>query len=354
MFSEDSWLGCCPSIFQKDDPCKTSPLVGKNDHVIATQQNLQQSQNKLLVLQKQLIEKQSQLLEEQQTAVKDEKETDDPVNEQSLKIGRIEFSIRYNFDTNTLALKILQAKNLEAKDIGGTSDPYVKVTLLPQTSTTLSTEVKHKNCNPKWNETFEFEEYPYQVLKEMLLFLQVLDYDRFSKDDPIGEIKIPMSRFDLVAGQKLWKNLGYSQGKTAGRLGDLLVELSYDCPQLTISIVRAKHLKALDINGTSDPYVKVWLRHDNQRQHKQTTTTKYNCLDPVYNEVIHFDVPIEKIRHVSLEVSVMDYDRFGRDETIGRIVLGSKTAPEQLKHWNDMFQHPRKTTAKWHVLRAYE
>ena len=69
----------------------------------------------------------------------------------------VEFSIHYDFHTKTLVLKILQAKNLLAMDLGGTSDPYVKVNLLPETGTTLCTEVKHKNCNPKWNETFEFE-----------------------------------------------------------------------------------------------------------------------------------------------------------------------------------------------------
>ena len=69
----------------------------------------------------------------------------------------IEFSIRYDFERKTLELKILQARHLPAKDLGGTSDPYVKVSLMPEKTTALCTEIKHKNCNPKWNETFEFE-----------------------------------------------------------------------------------------------------------------------------------------------------------------------------------------------------
>jgi synaptotagmin-7 len=44
------------------------------------------------------------------------------------------------------------------------------------------------------------------------LFLQVLDYDRFSRDDPIGEVCIPLSDFDLVNGQTLWKNLQPCKG----------------------------------------------------------------------------------------------------------------------------------------------
>lgn len=39
----------------------------------------------------------------------------------------------------------------------GTSDPYVKVTLLPDKKRKLETKVKHRTLNPRWNETFYFE-----------------------------------------------------------------------------------------------------------------------------------------------------------------------------------------------------
>ena len=71
--------------------------------------------------------------------------------------GRIQFSVKYEAHIKTLTLKIIRATNLEAKDFGGTSDPYVKVTLLPDKKATLTTRTKHKNCNPTWNESFAFE-----------------------------------------------------------------------------------------------------------------------------------------------------------------------------------------------------
>ena len=73
------------------------------------------------------------------------------------QLGRINFSVSYDFDTQTLTVKIIRAENLAAKDLSGTSDPYVKISLLPDKRHTLTTNVKRKNLNPRWNEVFAFE-----------------------------------------------------------------------------------------------------------------------------------------------------------------------------------------------------
>ena len=57
----------------------------------------------------------------------------------------------------TLTVKIIKAEDLAAKDLSGTSDPYVKISLLPDKKHTLTTNIKRKNLNPKWNEVFAFE-----------------------------------------------------------------------------------------------------------------------------------------------------------------------------------------------------
>jgi len=73
------------------------------------------------------------------------------------KLGRIQFSVSYDFDEQTLTVKIMRAEGLAAKDLSGTSDPYVKISLLPDKKHTLSTNIKRKNLNPRWNEVFAFE-----------------------------------------------------------------------------------------------------------------------------------------------------------------------------------------------------
>jgi hypothetical protein len=54
-------------------------------------------------------------------------------------------------------LPTLQGKDLPAKDISGTSDPYVRVTLLPDKKHRLETKIKRRTLNPRWNETLYFE-----------------------------------------------------------------------------------------------------------------------------------------------------------------------------------------------------
>jgi hypothetical protein len=73
------------------------------------------------------------------------------------KLGRIQFSLSYSFQLSTLTLKIIRAVDLAAKDITGTSDPYVKVMLLPDKKHKLQTNIKRRNLNPRWNEVFAFE-----------------------------------------------------------------------------------------------------------------------------------------------------------------------------------------------------
>jgi len=49
-------------------------------------------------------------------------------------------------------------------------------------------------------------------LMNRTLYMQVLDYDRFSRDDPIGEVCIPFSELDLSTSQTLWRNLQPCKG----------------------------------------------------------------------------------------------------------------------------------------------
>lgn len=87
-------------------------------------------------------------------------EDDDGEGPISEKLGRIQFSIGYSFQNTTLTVKVLRGQELPAKDFSGTSDPFVKIYLLPDKKHKLETKVKRKNLNPHWNETFLFEGRP--------------------------------------------------------------------------------------------------------------------------------------------------------------------------------------------------
>ena len=52
---------------------------------------------------------------------------------------------------------VIQAADLPGMDMSGTSDPYVKVYLLPDKKKKYETKVHRKTLNPVFNETFIFK-----------------------------------------------------------------------------------------------------------------------------------------------------------------------------------------------------
>ncbi|XP_075423061.1 synaptotagmin-7 isoform X4 [Ascaphus truei] len=268
-------------------------------------------------------------------------------------LGRIQFSVGYNFQDSTLNVKILKAQELPAKDFSGTSDPFVKIYLLPDKKHKLETKVKRKNLNPHWNETFLFEGFPYEKVVQRVLYLQVLDYDRFSRNDPIGEVSLPLNKVDLTQMQTFWKELKPCSDGSGSR-GELLLSLCYSPSgnSIIVNIIKARNLKAMDIGGTSDPYVKVWLMCKDKRVEKKKTVVMKRCLNPIFNESFIFDIPTEKLRETTIIITVMDKDRLSRNDVIGKIYLSWKSGPGEVKHWKDMISHPRTAVAQWHQLKA--
>ena len=113
-------------------------------------------------------------------------------------VGSIHFSLGFDFQGQVLTVTVIEARSLAAKDRGGTSDPYVKVLLLPEKKRRQETRVVHKNLNPVWNQSLTFQGVGLDKLQRRILQLMVLDYDKFSRDDPIGEVNVPMCELDFT------------------------------------------------------------------------------------------------------------------------------------------------------------
>ena len=60
------------------------------------------------------------------------------------------------------------------------------------------------------------------------------------------------------------------------------------CVQLTVGVIQASELPAMDMCGTSDPYVKVYVMPDKKR--KLETKVHRKTLNPVFNETFVFKV----------------------------------------------------------------
>ncbi|KRF81563.1 synaptotagmin 1 isoform X3 [Drosophila novamexicana] len=290
---------------------------------------------------------------EELTENAEEGDEEDKQSEQ--KLGRLNFKLEYDFNSNSLAVTVIQAEELPALDMGGTSDPYVKVYLLPDKKKKFETKVHRKTLSPVFNETFTFKSLPYADAMNKTLVFAIFDFDRFSKHDQIGEVKVPLCTIDLAQTIEEWRDLISVEGE-GGQLGDICFSLRYvpTAGKLTVVILEAKNLKKMDVGGLSDPYVKIAIMQNGKRLKKKKTSIKKCTLNPYYNESFSFEVPFEQIQKICLVVTVVDYDRIGTSEPIGRCILGCMGTGTELRHWSDMLASPRRPIAQWHTLKDPE
>lgn len=279
----------------------------------------------------------------------DKKEGEDEKEQENF--GKLEFTLDYSFTDNQLVVGILQAQDLAAMDMGGTSDPYVKVYMLPDKKKKFETKVQRKNLCPVFNETFSFK-IAYNDLGGQTLVLQVFDFDRFGKHDVIGEVKIPMNSVDLGQPLHEWRDLVGGEKEEQEKLGDICISLRYvpTAGKLTVNVMEAKNLKKMDVGGLSDPFVKVVLQHNGKRLKKKKTSVKQNTLNPYFNESFSFEIPFSQIQKVQVLITVYDYDKLGSNDAIGKCFIGFGATGVGLRHWSDMLANPRRPVAQWHTL----
>ncbi|XP_078322077.1 synaptotagmin-1-like isoform X2 [Crassostrea virginica] len=283
-----------------------------------------------------------------------EQDDDNESTKSEVKLGKLQFQLDYDFTKNELTVGVIQAADLPGMDMSGTSDPYVKVYLLPDKKKKFETKVHRKTLNPVFNETFTFKNVPYAEVGGKTLVFAIYDFDRFSKHDQIGQVKIPLNTVDLCQVLEEWRDLisPDNDAEKENKLGDICFSLRYvpTAGKLTVVVLEAKNLKKMDVGGLSDPYVKIALYQGNKRLKKKKTTIKKNTLNPYFNESFSFEVPFEQIQKVQLYITVVDYDRIGTSEPIGRVVLGCNSSGTELRHWSDMLANPRRPIAQWHTL----
>jgi Ca2+-dependent lipid-binding protein len=133
----------------------------------------------------------------------------------------------------------------------------------------------------------------------------------------------------------------------------VLFSICYNMSKLTLVVMKCSNLKLMDITRSCDPYVKIHLvGQDGKRLEKRKTEVKRRSPDAVWNETFEFDIPNDKIRDMSLVLTVVDFDRVLPNEAIGQVSVGYRTQGQSLKHWSEMMNHPRKTIAMWHKIKG--
>lgn len=116
----------------------------------------------------------------------------------SLSMPFQDIGFRYKHDKNALIVSVVRCRDLPAKDPNlGSSDPYVKLQLLPDKQHKVKTRVLRKTRNPVYDEDFTFYGIGFNQLPNVTLHFVVLSFDRYSRDDIIGEVFCPLNSVDV-------------------------------------------------------------------------------------------------------------------------------------------------------------
>uniref|UniRef100_A0A672SML1 Rabphilin-3A-like n=1 Tax=Sinocyclocheilus grahami TaxID=75366 RepID=A0A672SML1_SINGR len=266
-------------------------------------------------------------------------------------------------------------KGLKPMDSNGLADPYVKLHLLPGASKSnkLRTKTIRTTLNPVWNETLVYHGITNEDMQKKTLRLSVSDEDKFGHNEFIGETRVVLKKLKL--NQKKTFNVcleraipvrrtagaGASRGmalyeeeddEEAEERGRILISLTYNSQQsrLIVGVVRCVHLAAMDSNGYSDPFVKIYLKPDMGKKAKNKTQIKKKTLNPEFNEEFSYEIKHAELAKKTLDVSVWDYDMGKSNDFIGGCQLGITAKGESLKHWYECLKNKDKKIERWHVL----
>ncbi|XP_010790700.1 BAI1-associated protein 3-like [Notothenia coriiceps] len=133
------------------------------------------------------------------------------------------------------------------------------------------------------------------------------------------------SSFELIEQYYLEK-ISLQKTLKHTRFGRISMKCYYDAPEqrLTVEILHAADIIALDANGLSDPFVivEVCPHHLFPMAKSQRTQVKLKTLHPVFDELFYFHVSPEQYRHrfACLTFTVMDYDWLSTNDFAGEAV----------------------------------
>ncbi|XP_062440290.1 synaptotagmin-like protein 4 isoform X2 [Rhea pennata] len=119
----------------------------------------------------------------------------------------------------------------------------------------------------------------------------------------------------------------YSEAGDFGNIavtGGISFSLSYE-PKTQTLFIHVKECRQLaygdEAKKRSNPYVKTYLLPDKSRQGKRKTTIKRNTINPLYNELLKYEISKSLLLARTLQFSVWHLDRFGRNTFLGEVEI---------------------------------
>ncbi|XP_046785961.1 ras GTPase-activating protein 4 isoform X3 [Gallus gallus] len=213
---------------------------------------------------------------------------------------------------SVLSIRIVEGRNLPAKDITGSSDPYCIVKI--DNEAIVRTATVWKTLSPFWGEEYEVQLHP--TFHSISIY--VMDEDALSRDDVIGKVCITRTMLaEHPKGYSGWVSLSEvdPDEEVQGEI-HLRVELleGEGGQRLRCTVLEARDLAKKDRNGASDPFVCVSYNGKTQ----ESTVVKKSCY-PRWNEAFEFELPDPPAEKLCVEV--WDWDLVSKNDFLGKVVV---------------------------------
>ncbi|XP_040432457.1 rasGAP-activating-like protein 1 [Cygnus olor] len=216
--------------------------------------------------------------------------------------------------STSLRCRVLEGKDLPAKDVSGSSDPYCVVKV--DNEVVARTATVWKSLNPFWG-----EEYTLRLPRGFRsLAIYVLDEDTIGHDDVIGKVSLSHQQISAQPrGIDSWLSLAPVDPDEEVQ-GEIHLEVQV--PEqghprvLRCHLIGARDLAPRDPSGTSDPFARVSCCG-----HTQETAVIKKTRFPRWDEVLEFELAEGELGDAVLSVEVWDWDIVGKNDFLGRVEL---------------------------------
>nr|XP_021528943.1 synaptotagmin-like protein 5 [Aotus nancymaae] len=287
--------------------------------------------------------------------------------------GEILLRISYCYKTGGLYIFVKNCRNLAIGDEKKQrTDAYVKSYLLPDKSRNNKRKTKIRTgTNPEFNETLKYT-ISHTQLETRTLQLSVWHYDRFGRNNFLGEVEIPFDSWNFENPTDEWfvlqPKVEFAPDIGLQYKGELTVVLRYIPPEENLMLPpeqlqgkktfkKGKKKESLVISGgilkcsskrqridssevrsTSDSFVKGYLLPDDSKATKHKTLVIKKSVNPQWNHTFMFSgLHPQDIKNVCLELTVWDKEAFSSNIFLGGVRLNSGSGVSHGKNvdWMD-------------------
>ncbi|ETE68505.1 Synaptotagmin-13, partial [Ophiophagus hannah] len=271
-----------------------------------------------------------------------------------LQIGNLLIAAIFDNCISPFILPLPVLYGTTSGDQNNGSDCYILGTLVSNSGTIeAQTVMKKKHVHIVWEEALLFP-VKEKMLPEGTLTLTLRNCDKFSRHSIVGEIKPNLASVSEQYGPVQSEKVKVLDKEPDSGYGEVLLSISYlpAANRLLVVLIKAKNLHSKQLKELigKDISVKVTLKHQDLKLKKKQTKHAKHKINPVWNEMIMFEVPHDLLCASSVELEMLSQDADGQNRLLGKCSLGLHAVGTERNHWEEMLRNPRRQIAMWHQL----